>query len=197
MKSKADIFDNHKGRLFQIHSQLQSFCITQNGKTSSGKCSITMLSSVSVLSVFPAPAWANTCGKRRQFPLFQQCLTLPTPAPARVEHVTAASCALKPNITMEVQGFLWGWILKMQLSLTCVVASLKTKQLQAVASFKQTLNQHLICVALWQLPQNRQGTVTKASLRFVSRKNKHKGSFYFRNGKETGKHRWEIVALSQ
>lgn len=96
MKSKADTFDNHKGRLFQIHSQLQSFCITQNGKTSSGKCSITTLISVSMLSAFPAPAWANTCGKRRQFPLFQQCLALPTPAPTR-EHGTHHSSFLCPE----------------------------------------------------------------------------------------------------
>lgn len=40
-------------------------------------------------------------------------------------------------------------------------------------------------------------TATRASLGFGNRKNKHKGSFHFRNGKETGKHGWEIVALSQ
>ena len=51
------------------------------------------------------------------------------------------------------------------------------------------LSQYLTCVALLQLPGNSRCTVTKASLQFVNSKNKHKGSFYLRNGKETGKHR--------
>jgi len=51
-----------------------------------------------------------------------------------------------------------------------------------------TLSQHLICAALLQLPQSSPRTVTKASLRVVNCKKKHKGPFHLRNGRAMGKH---------
>lgn len=91
IKSRADIFDNHKASLFQIYSQLQSFWITQNGKNKlrAGQCHNAHSFLHGTASPQP-PAGQTLVGREESRPAAEPTSPIAPPVAAPAPHPTPA-----------------------------------------------------------------------------------------------------------